>query len=476
MIFYPDFPLRLSSKGLLPFLIALFLISFSSTQSKAQFLYEIDGTVTTGTRKLDGAVITLLRGGTQVTQVTTPSSGKFTINLDQESEYTLTVTKPGFITKKFIFSTKGMPTDIAKNYEGGAKPEISIFEIPKDPAVVTQVNSILSQPMAKFVYDPTEQDILFDKAYSESMLQELNRLNQLEKEVKKKQEEDAKNQMASVAAVEGHYKEVIAKADAAFGKKEYTTAKAGYQDALTIKRAEPYPLGKIKEIEKLLGDVSKNSQLEADYKAAIAKADQAFGAKSYDAAKGSYTDVLKLKAAEGYPKSKLDEIAKLLVNDSKNKGLDAKYNVAIAAGDKAFTAKTYDIAKTSYTAALALKSSEKYPKAQLSEIDRLIAELNNKNKSAAELLEKYKAAIAKADKLLSGKDYNNAKNTYKEASMLQPSESYPKSKIAEIDKLLADIANKDASEKDRLAKEKDAAEKDRLAKESELNYKYAAAI
>lgn len=463
MIFYSYIPFsRISFRGAFTFFLVF--LFFLAGNLQAQWLYEIDGTVTNNDRKLEGAIITLYKGSTQTQQVTTTSSGKFSVNLDQESEYTLTVTKSGFITKKFVFSTKGVPTDIAKNFEGGAKPEISIFEIPKDPAVVAQVNSILAQPMAKFLYDPTEQDIVFDKAYSESMRQELIRLTSLEKEAKKKQEEEEKNKLASATATESKYNAAIAKADAAFSKKDYTTAKTGYQDALTIKKGEAYPVSKIVEIEKILADAAKNAQLEADYKAAITKADQAFGTKNYDVAKGSYTDALKLKPAENYPKSKLDEIAKLLASDSKNKELDAKYNAAIAAGDKAFTAKTYDAAKTSYTEALALKSGEKYPKAQLAEIERLQNELNAKNKSAAELMEKYKAAIAKADKTFAAKDYAAAKTNYKDASAIQPAESYPKDKIAEIDKLLAELANKDASEKERQAKEK------------ELNAKYEALI
>jgi hypothetical protein len=455
---------RSSYKRVLPLFFLCFLLFFHSNEAKAQWLYEIDGTVTTGNKKLDGAIITLYKGTTQTQQVTTPANGKFSINLEQEFEYTLTVTKPGFITKKFLFSTKGVPTDIAKNFEGGAKPEISIFEIPKDPAVVSQVNAILSQPMAKFLYDPTEQDIVFDKGYSESMLQELNRLNQLEKEVKKKVEDESKNQQLNTTAIDSKYNAAISKGDAAFSKKDYVNAKTAYQDALTIKKGEAYPLGKIVEIEKLLADANKNAQQEADYKAAIARGDQALSAKNYEVAKGGYTDALKIKPAEGYPKSKLDEIAKLLADANKNKDLDAKYDAAIAKADKAFGGKTYDAAKASYSEALALKSSEKYPKAQLAEIDRLMNELNSKNKSAAELLEKYKASIAKADRAFSAKDYTNAKTSYKEASGYQPAEAYPKDKIAEIDKLLAELANKDASEKERQAKEK------------ELNAKYEVII
>jgi hypothetical protein len=456
MILFPHKPfLRSSYKRVFTFFLASFLLFFLSNDLNAQWVYEIEGTVTTGSKRLDGAIITLYKGTTQTQQVTTPANGKFMINLEQEFDYTLTVTKPGFITKKFLFSTKGVPTDIAKNFEGGAKPEISIFEIPKDPAVAAQINSILSQPMAKFLYDPTGFDIVFDKEYSESMLQELNRLNTLEKEAKKKEEEEAKSLQLNAAAVESKYNAAIAKADAAFSKKDYVNSKVAYQDALAIKKGEAYPLGKIVEIEKLLADASKNAQQEADYKAAIARGDQAMTSKNYDVAKGGYTDALKIKPAENYPKSKLDEIAKLLADANKNKDLDARYNAAIAKADKAFAGKTYEDAKASYSEALTLKSAEKYPKAQLAEIDRLLNELNSKNKSAAELLEKYKATIAKADKAFSAKDYSNAKNNYKEASGYQPAETYPKDKIAEIDKLLAELANKDASEKERQAKEKE---------------------
>jgi hypothetical protein len=445
----------------------LFLFSFLfslSNDLKAQWLCEINGTVTSANKKLEGAIVTLYKGTTQVQQVRTSSNGKFVVTIDQEFDYTLTATKPGFITKKLLFSTKGVPTDIAKNFEKVISPEIAIFEIPKDPAVASQVNSILNQPMAKFLYDPTEFDIVFDKEYSESMLQELNRLNSLEKEAKKKEEEEAKNQQLNATAVESKYNAAIAKGDAAFSKKDYANSKTAYQDALTIKKGEAYPLGRIVEIEKLLADASKNAQQEADYKAAIVRGDQAMTLKNYDVAKGGYTDALKIKPAENYPKSKLDEIAKLLADANKNKDLDAKYNAAIAKADKAFAGKTYEDAKASYTEALALKSAEKYPKTQLAEIDRLLNELNTKNKSAAELLEKYKTSIAKADKAFSAKDYSGAKNNYKEASGYQPAEVYPKDKIAEIDKLLAELANKDASEKERQAKEK------------ELNAKYDALI
>jgi hypothetical protein len=65
---------------------------------------------------------------------------------------------------------------------------------------------------------------------------------------------------------------------------------------------------------------------------------------------------------------------------------------------------------------------------------------------------------------MAAKNYAGAKAAYTEASGLKAVEQYPKDKLAEIEKLLADAAAKDAAEKEKLAKEK------------ELNDKYNAAI
>ncbi len=449
MILYSQkIPLFARIRRLFHIFFIVLLLFANSIEVKAQWLYEIAGSVTNGNKKVEAAVVTLYKGGAQVERVTTASNGKFVLRLDQEAEYELNVTKSGYITKKLLFSTKGVPSDIAQTYEGGAKPEISIFELPTDPEVIAQVNSILQQPIAKFLYDPAEQDIVFDKVYSQSMLQELNRLNQLEKESRKKQDDDAKIQQVATAALAGKYDAAIAKGDAAFTKKDYTTAKTSYQDALTIKKAEPYPLGKIVEIEKLIADANKANQLEIDYKAAITKADLIFTEKKYEQAKDAYTEALKIKPKQEYPLGKIEEINKIIAELPKSKDRDEKYNGAIAKADKAFEAKLFDVSKAAYTEALSLKSAEDYPKKRLAEIDRLLNEAKAKNKAETELAEKYLIAIAKADKALATADYINSKNSYKDALEIKPNEAYPKDKINEIDKLLKEQAAKDASAKE----------------------------
>ena len=152
----------------------------------------------------------------------------------------------------------------------------------------------------------------------------------------------------------------------------------------------------------------------------------------------------------------------------------------------------YDFDKN---AIIADESLEESLKDELATIRKIAGQPEKKEDLSAETDFKYKTEIAEGDKLFKAKKYDVAMLSYNQASSIKPAESYPKLRIQEIDKLMADaelneklakeradaskekerIANEkklaDAAEKERLAKEKaltDAAEKERIAKEKEL--------
>ncbi|MCX6295965.1 MAG: hypothetical protein NTX97_07845, partial [Bacteroidetes bacterium] len=256
-----------------------------------------------------------------------------------------------------------------------------------------------------------------------------------------------KARLAREKEVETKYKAAIAKGDAAFKLKTYAAAKTAYNDALGVKPGEQYPSDKISEIESLLNAASaeKDRQaLDAKYKSAIAKADAALKAKTYDAAKASYNEALGVKSTEQYPKDKIAEIEKIqdeLANkDAASKELNSKYTAAIAKGDAAFSSKNYEAAKVAFNDALVLKAAEKYPKDKIAVIDALIA----KESGAKELEEKYKVALAKADGDYTAKDYAAAKISYTEASALKSSEQYPKDQLVKVNSFLGDLAKSQA--------------------------------
>jgi hypothetical protein len=105
-------------------------------------------------------------------------------------------------------------------------------------------------------------------------------------------------------------------------------------------------------------------------------------------------------------------------------------------------------------------------------IQKLVDGPKAAGKEAAELQARYTEAITKADKALASKNYTLAKEGYNEALNLKSSEVYPKSKLAEIDKLIADAAAKEKADKDKA--QADATEKERLAKEKAEKDKAAA--
>lgn len=107
---------------------------------------------------------------------------------------------------------------------------------------------------------------------------------------------------------------------------------------------------------------------------------------------------------------------------TKAQELNDKYNAAIAKADKALAAKNYEESRLDYYEALKYKPNESYPKTKVAEIDKIIS---------------YDAKIKTANSEFAAKNYNQALTDYEAASTLNPKEQYPKDKIAEIKALLA---------------------------------------
>ena len=236
-------------------------------------------------------------------------------------------------------------------------------------------------------------------------------------------------QEANSKALEEAYQVALSNADKFYAGKEYDKAKSGYQNALGIKPDEQYPKDKIREIDAIYAGIDNLKQQDKQYLDIIAAADKLLEDKSYQPAKVQYQSALKLKPEEKYPKDRIAEIDLALTDLAKQKALDDQFDAAIAKADKSFALKTWDQAKTDYTAASALKPNEAYPKDKILEIEKIVADLANKKA----LDDQYAGIIASADKLLLAKSYPDARTEYGKAGDLKPLEAYPKTKIAEID-------------------------------------------
>ena len=245
---------------------------------------------------------------------------------------------------------------------------------------------------------------------------------------------------AQIKALEEKYQSVIKNADQLLAAKSYEQAKTEYSNASTLKPEEQYPKGKITEIDKILGSIAEAKIKDEQYKSSIEKADKLLSDKNYDQARDEFTLALTIKAGEPYPTGKIAEIDKILAEIAKKKSLDDQYAQLIADGDKRLNEKAFDDAKKQFQSALVIKPNEQYPKDKITEIYQALADLA-KQKA---LDDQYNALITKADNLFQAKTLEQAKTEYTHAGILKPTETYPKEKIAAIEKLLADIAQQKA--------------------------------
>ncbi len=398
-------------------MLAGLLLLLSTAVVAQDWDFKVSGKVEKAGKKLDGAIVTLYQGSSMVKQVTTSSSGKFDFTLMPNSDYMITVTKSGHITKRFSFNTRNVPDERGKAGFAGMDMTISIFDALKGVDY-----SILNQPLAKVKYETSEEDFDYDKAYTQSIQDALRRLQELEEQSRRSAEEN--------------YKNAVARGDKAFAAKDYTGAKAAFTEATNFKPEEQYPKTKIAECDKMLASMKGDQEKEQKYKDAITRGDQNMTVKEWAGAKAAYTEALGIKPNEAYPKQKIAEIDKLFADQQKQRELDEKYRAAIANADKSFNTKLYSFAKSGYEQALLIKPNEQYPKDKIAEIAKLLAAVDAEKAKE----QKYKDAITKGDNAFNGKDYAGAKAAYNEALGIKPGEKYPTDRIIEIDGILAKLS------------------------------------
>ena len=238
--------------------------------------------------------------------------------------------------------------------------------------------------------------------------------------------------------MEQDYLAAIEKGDNALKINELNAAKAAFEEAAKFKPDETYPKNRLAEINDILG---KQKQKEEEYNTALKAGDDALAAKEYEKAKSSYEKASAVKPTEKYPKDQITKVNTLLAEAAKK---EQDYLAAVEQGDNALAANKFEEAKSAFTNASQIKPSEEYPKNKIKEIDDFIAKNAAKDKA-------YQDNIAEADKALSSKSYDLAKEKYLAASNIKPTETYPKEKITEIEGILAANAEKEQKYNEAIA-------------------------
>ncbi|TXC81663.1 hypothetical protein [Luteibaculum oceani] len=260
--------------------------------------------------------------------------------------------------------------------------------------------------------------------------QQINSLNRKLEDLKKQKE------------LEENYKKLVAEGDQLFQGEKFTEAIAKYEGALKLKPQESYPANQINAAQAALSKLEEQRKIQEQYDNLIASADNSFNNKKYEDAIGLYTEALKLKSQEAYPKDQIEKARAALQQLEDQAKLNEKYDKFVQAGDKAFGSEQFEEAIAQFTSASELKPEEQYPKEQIAAAKKAIAD----RKAQEELNKKYNDLIVDGDANIKAEKYNEAIASYTEALKVKPNEQYPKDQIAAAKEAIAQKEAQQAAE------------------------------
>ncbi len=297
---------------------------------------------------------------------------------------------------------------------------------PGEPYPKSQINkieTILAQQnkLAKYNRIIKEADQFFeDKMLTKAKLKYKEALEVLPgKQYPQDQLEKIEN-LLDLQNVEIVYNSIIWKADSLFKIKKYIASKNKYEDALEVIPGKEYPKNQVKKIDSLLLSQNKINQ----YNAKIKVADNFVSNKKYNSAKQMYQEALSILPGKQYPRDQINKINDILALQNKQQ----QYNNLIRQADEKLETKLYLHAKELYSQALDIYPNKTYPKEQIEKINQLLAE--------QEKQKQYSQLVKKGDDDFKIKQYSNAKIHYQNSLEILPQKKYPKEQISKINRIL----------------------------------------
>jgi tetratricopeptide (TPR) repeat protein len=266
----------------------------------------------------------------------------------------------------------------------------------------------------------------------------------------------AADQAARLKATEDGYKAAIGAANTAITQKTYPQAKEYLQKALTIKPGDAYTIGKIAEVDKMIQEQKKSMEQEQlalnQYKEGVTAADKLFNAGDLPAARKAFTDLYKIKPGDPYASQKISSIDDLLAVQlaKKQKDTDDAYSNVMTKGTGLMVQKDYNRAIEAFRQALTIRQGDLNASNKLKEAEMLIAQEQDRVASEKAKKKSYDDNIARGDQFMTLKNYSGARQSFEEALMTMPGESYPREKLDEITQIM--------NEQARIQNEKQAAE------------------
>jgi tetratricopeptide (TPR) repeat protein len=463
----------------------------SNAQDKTAERYlEVRGTSELDMKPLARATANLSEGGNNIQTVQTGADGSFSFRLEMNKQYTIEVIKDGLVAKRISFNTtmpeeeKGTwmnefsiglvkycdgvdysilkdPVDIIrfdpkrrefvsdKEYVNRMRPRLESVLAKYDQCMMNKYDAAIKKGDQAFLANNTNEALA---AYQEALeiypreTYPTKQINEISRQQGKQQKSSEQAEKKELENKEDSYNLALAKASVAYTRKDFSTARQNYQEALAIKPEESIPKARLQEIETILAkktaEDAKIREVENTYKQALLKADSLMKARNYQSAREQYARASVIKPGESYPKAKSQEIDKIeeanvrAAENARKAASEKEYQAILTQADNQYKAKSYDEAKAGYSKALAMRPADPYAAQRVKLVENtMVAEKQKAQEDQA--LKQYREIIATADQFLEAKDLGKAREAYSRAIAVKPEDQYAQSKISTIDNMIA---------------------------------------
>lgn len=229
--------------------ILVVLLAFNSSVLKAQkvsvhfegTIYDEDNVV------IRGALVEITKGELLFNSLKADENGNYNLYLPLDGDYDVTISKAGYVQKKYFVSTKNIPAD---------KSQIQFATNVADIVLLTKYDGIdyglFQRPMNKYAYNIAKDNVTYDEEYLKEMKVALKEFKHKEGEALKlaKQKALAEKAEADRLAMEK------AKKDKLLAEKQ------------AIEKAKSDQIAEAKHIEEIKQEMAKNAAAEAAKKKA----------------------------------------------------------------------------------------------------------------------------------------------------------------------------------------------------------------
>ena len=417
-------------------IISVFLSipSFVSGQGEAGGLF-VSGRITTEQGNVGGAVIKLFRNGQPMVDYQVDNTGRFNLRFEFNNEYVLIFMRPDNFPQKYIVSTVVPAEVLRRDRQFPPYPlDVNLFTeikgINTSFAEHTVLRIFFSQQVDNFIHEVYYNNAQIKKLIDQAILQSQS--------VRREDELLKRLTAAELAALKREYDEILKKAGGEFDRGEYLLALDAYKMASRIFPAEQFPRDRIAEINDLIAVLGLQDELERQqaekYNQFIRQADQQFKAKEYPVSKENYNNALFVRPGDSYALSQITEIDRLVAEMQTQQ----RYTDIILVADNAFKEKLWDESRRRYNEALQIRPNESYPRNQISRIDEELQKLSQ----MAARHSTFEAAVLNGDASYAKQFYPKALEFYRTALSIKPDDPGVMAKIARVEKEQKDINDK----------------------------------